>query len=794
MKVTFDWLESYVNFNYSPQELVERLTMLGLEVDSVEKQARNFNRIVVGKVLHKERLDNSNRLWACQVDVGNQQLSIVCGAPNVETGQKVAVATEGAVLTNAQMIQKTSIRGYESQGMLCSAAELGIASKSDAILVLDDAVVVGSNLSQVFGAGETIIDIDVTPNRPDCLGVLGLAREIAAVAQSALRKPEVAIAEAGRSISDLITIEIHDKQKCPRYTARHIGNVTIMPSPLWLIQKLEAVGIRSINNVVDVTNYVMMETGQPLHAFDYDLLRGQKIVVKTARPGDQFKTLDEKQHTLNEECLMICDAENAVAIGGIMGGLNSEVSDDTRNILLECAYFNPVNIRRTSKHLEITTESSKRFERGTDPNGLIYALDRAAALIAELSGGVVARGIIDAYPDEITPRRITLRPQRVRQLLGIDVSAEAVTDTLSRLEFQVKQNRNFEVEVPTFRPDVSREADLIEEIARVYGYDNIPADTQAVIQQLESKDELEAFHSTVRDILVSSGFSEVLTYCMVSQKNAELFRQGKTALKLKNPLSEDFTHLRTSLIPGLLDVARWNINRKSTNLRFFEKGNVFSSTVGGSESTVENAYLAGLITGHAGEDTWLSKAEEVSFYHLKGLVETFLSRLGAEDWSLVPCHGDFTDEQTSGIYIDQNRIGFLGRLNQRLLQKFEIEQSVFVFEMALDPLRKKVNWRRVYTPIPRYPAITRDLALVIDETIDAREICHAIEKRGGENLKSVNIFDVYTGEQVPAGRKSLALKLNFYSLERTLTEDEVDGQIKTVLEELIKKFDARLRA
>ncbi|MFQ6116387.1 MAG: phenylalanine--tRNA ligase subunit beta, partial [bacterium] len=485
MKITVDWLKSYVDFNYSPEELANTLTMLGLEVDALEYQSREFDGVVVGQVIKKVNHRNSSNLWVCEVDIGRKKLSIVCGAPNVQVGQKVPVAPEGTSLPNGKVIKLSNIKGIESHGMICSEAELGISSRSEQIMVLEKHAEVGRKLKDVLGQGEVVIDVDVTPNRPDCFGVIGIAREIATAAGAKLRKPKINLSEGEPPITDSISIEILDPEKCPRYTARFIGNVTIKPSPWWLAQKLEAVGIRSINNVVDVTNYVMMETGQPLHAFDYDLLEGKKIIVRTASHGEKFTTLDEKKHTLGSNCLMICDGERAVAIGGVMGGLNSEVSDNTKNVLLECAYFDPVSIRRTSKFLDVSTESSRRFERGTDPNGLIYALDRAAQLIADLSGGEVAKGVVDVYPNSIEPKRIVLRPERVQDVLGKAISRSEIKSLMSALEFKISENKDLEIEVPTFRPDITREADLIEEVVRLHGYDNIPADTTALIEQLE---------------------------------------------------------------------------------------------------------------------------------------------------------------------------------------------------------------------------------------------------------------------------------------------------------------------
>lgn len=790
MKITFDWLKEYVDIDYNPNELVDKLTMLGLEVEALENQSWDFNGVVVGQILKKVNHQESDHLWICEVDIGKRRLSIVCGAPNVMVGQKVPVAQEGSVLPGGKTIQPCNIRGVISQGTICSEAELGISSRSEGVMVLEDQAVIGSKLNQVIGTGEIVIDIDVTPNRPDCLGVIGIAREIAAIAGTALKKPKVSLAESNQPINDLIRIDILDSEKCPRYSARFIGNVTIKPSPWWLTQKLEAVGMRSINNIVDATNYVMLETGQPLHAFDYDLIKDRQVIVKTAVEGEGFTTLDDKSHTLRDYCLMICDAERAIAIGGVMGGLNSEVTDTTKNLLLESAYFDPVNIRLTSKFLNISSEASRRFERGTDPNGTLYALERVTQLIMEFSGGEVAQGFVDVYPRELKPQKIELRPDRVHHVLGTEITRDEIKTILSSLEFGVHEAKNFEVEVPTFRPDVTREADLIEEVARLYGYDNIPADTKATIEQLQPNNLVETFTKNVRNDLISFGFLEVVTYSMISWKYATVFSSDKEIIQLSNPLSEDLSNLRPSLIPGLLNVIRWNINRKNSNLKIFEIGNVFANK---NQAGLESTKVAGAITGSSFVESWETKPKEVDFYELKGYVEELLERNFINNWDFINYENPFTDRQTLGVKINDKFIGSLGEIKKQILQEFDLEKSVFVFEFDFSILRENVNWNRVYSPIPKFPAINRDMALVVNNEINAADIAREIEANGGKFLQQVKLFDVYSGKQVGTGFKSLAFNLTFYSMGRTLTEEEVDKQINLILKELSKKYSARLR-
>ncbi len=792
MKVTYSWLKTYTDFTIPPEELVNKLTMLGLEVDSYDFINWDFEGIVVGEVTKKEIHKNSNKLWVCEVNIGNRNLSIVCGAPNVEEGQKVPVAIEGVNLPIGQTIQRVNIRGIESEGMICSEAELGISSRREGIMVLDPNLEYGKKLNDVLGDGEIVIDIDVTPNRPDCFGAIGIAREIAAIANTPLTKPEITITESDQNINDLIKINILNPEKCPRYTARFIANVVIKPSPWWLVQKLEAVGIRSINNIVDVTNYVMMETGQPLHAFDYDLLKGREINVKTATEGQIFVTLDDKAHTLNSECLMICDGEREVAVGGVMGGLNSEISSETINVLLESAYFNPVNIRRTSKKLGSPTESSRRFERGTDPNGVLYALNRATQLIAELSGGEVAKGVIDVYPSEIKPVIIKLRPRRVQKLLGVTISVDIMQKILTSLDFKIisMNDAEIEVEAPTFRPDITREADLIEEVARVYGFENVPEDTSAIIDQLTPRNPIETFTQNTENTLLSLGFSQVATYSFINEHQAELFSDGKNIVHLINPLSEDLSTLRPALIPGLLNVVRWNLNRKNINLKLFEVGKVFHSD---KSQVNENIKITAVVTGNAFNDSWKDKANSIDIYDVKGYVECLLRRNRIRKWNLKIHESVFTNQNALSIEINNETVGLIGELKKEILEKFDIEEAVFVFDLNFTSLFNNSNWQQIYSTVPKYPPIKRDIAITIEQTIESEKIAHLIETNGGDFLQKVTLFDVFTGEQIGSKNKSLAFNLTFFSFERTLTEEEVDSQINIILDALARDYSACLR-
>ncbi len=790
MKVTYNWLREYTEIAYEPSELVHQLTMLGLEVDEAVDRRGQFTGVVVGHVLEKKSHPDADRLAVCTVDVRDETLTIVCGAPNVEKGQKVAVARPGARLAGGIEIKPTKLRGVVSNGMICSEAELGLSGNADGIMVLDSEAEIGLDVEHALPPSDFLIDIDVTPNRPDCFGALGIAREIASLSGGKLNRPVVDLAENGRKVTDLVKVKIHDPEKCPRYAARFIDNVTVQASPAWLVNRLAEIGIRSINNVVDVTNFVMMETGQPLHAFDYDLIMGAEINVRSASKGEVFTTLDEKSHELTPNSLLICDAEKPVAIAGVMGGLNSEVSGETCRVLLESAYFDPGSIRQTSKELGIVTESSKRFERGVDPNGTIYALDRATQLIAELAGGSVAAGVADAYPAPIEPRRVLLRPERVRLLLGVEVPIEKIKSSLTLLGFAVHGAKVLEVTVPTFRPDVTREADLIEEVARIYGYDNIPADVSATVNQLNQSTAGLDFGKSISTFLVSYGLSEVVTYNLISAARAKPFLGEMVALKLLNPLSEDFSTLRPSLVPSLLASMAWNINRKSPDLKMFEAGSVFGSKDG---LRYERTSVAAVFTGKALQDSWKSAGPLADIYDVKGCVERLLLDLKVEDARFVSTVSTFSSDNLQ-VLGKAGEIGQLGQLSHHVLDLYRIDQPVYFFELDFEMLQDSQKRDLRFSPIPKFPPVLRDLAIVLSAETPASDLVSVVRAAASGLLQEVDVFDVYSGDKVPPGCKSIALGLTFYSMERTLTEAEIDNDLKHIIAAVVEKLDARLRS
>lgn len=796
MKVTIDWLKKYVDFDLSPEELGHELTMLGLELEGIEHLSYNFSGVVIGKVLTAVKHDNKPNLSICQVDVGSKKLQLLCGAPNVRKDQYVAVALPGAELPGGKKIQSIELYGVSSEGMICSEAELGISHQADIIMELNDNAKIGADLKEYLGQPEIVLDLSITPNRPDCLGVIGIAREVAALLKKRISKPIISINESDKlKIEEFIKVEILNPESCPRYTARYIEGVKVGPSPRWLIQKLEAVGVRTINNIVDITNYVMMETGQPLHAFDYDLLSGGKIIVKHAREGEKFVTLDEKEHILSSERLLICDSEKPVALAGVMGGLNSEISDGTTRVLLESAYFNPTNIRRTAKSLEISSESSRRFERGVDPEGVVYALNRAAQLIQEIAGGEVAKGFADVYPGKKDVTTINLRTSRVNEILGSSFEQSEITELLERLEFQTEKldSEVTKVTVPTFRVDIEREIDLIEEIARLYGYNNFEENSYSRISLKIPVNKEEKFQQILRDFVVRLGYNEVLTHPLTSYDLAKKFHVQEP-VSLKNPLSKEMGVLRTSLIASLLEVARWNRNRKVENQQLFEIGNIFYYTDKEASKHAEEKKLALLRIGNFQKDFWLEKSRKVNFYDLKGDLAALFQYIGIQiNISKNNSVSYLDSEKSAEILLKDKRIGCFGLVAKEILAKYDIDEDVFVTEIDFHELLNAFNWEKRAKKISKFPAVKRDIAVVVDQLKPAELIESHIWESGGEYLRSVELFDVYRGKQIAADKKSFAFALTFQADDRTLTESEVDANFQKIIEYLKKKDEASLR-
>lgn len=799
MKISLNWIKNYIDLSeISVEEIVNRLTMAGLEVEDFVDQNVLYKNLIVGKITEVKKHPNADKLTICKVNDGSQDVQVICGAPNVAEGQKVVLAKPGAVVPKTKLqIAKVKMRDIESSGMICSADELELGDDHTGILVLEGEFKTGTSISEALGLNDVILEIAVTPNRPDALSHLGVARDLCALFNRELRIPKIELKESETDVHTLASVEIEDKLNCSRYSSRVITEVTLKPSPDWLQKRIKSIGLRPINNIVDVTNFVLHETCQPLHAFDLDLLARHKIVVKSTGEKTKFKTLDSKERELSENTLMICDAEKYVAVAGVMGGENSEVTEKTTNILIESAYFNPASIRRTSKYLGLSTDASYHFERGTDPSNTIWAAERAAQLMAEVSGGKIAKGTIDIYPFKILSKEIKLRLTRITKLLGYEVAKSNVVRILNKLGINVIKDLGDTLltVVPTFRPDIEREVDLIEEIARISGYDKIPTISKISIT-LDRKTDDSKFHEILRDTATELELNEIINNPLQSYKLASL---TGSAIGISNPLSSDMNYLRTSLIPGALTVVSNNIKKGEKNLALFEIGNVFNLKVNDPiksfEDFTEITSLILILTGFKTNRQWHTRDESYDFYSLKGLVNAFNRKISLDNVLI-----DSYNANEKSIYdnyfekiLKDSVIGAGGQVKSDFLEYFDIEQNVFCFEYDLGKLKDVPQNKRLFAEPLKYPKVSRDVAFVFDKNVTFESVRKFIIQNGSELLKSVSIFDLFESKELGNDKKSMAFNLEYFDWNRTLTEEEVDNDFKNLITLVVKNFDAHLR-
>lgn len=813
MKVSYQWLSQYVDVSgFTAAELAEKLTRSGIEVDIVENRNKGVEKVVVGFVKSREKHPDADKLSVCIVDAGQaEDLQIVCGAKNVAAGQKVPVAIVGAKLPDGLVIKRAKLRGVESQGMICSAKELGLNDKllpkeiQEGILVLPEDTAVGESILDVLAINDEVMDLDLTPNRSDCLSMLGAAYEIGAILGREVKLPaaEFSDSSASAKAEGRISVEITSKDLCSHYAARLIEGVKIGPSPLWLQNRLMAAGIRPINNIVDVTNYVMLEYGQPLHAFDADTLENGHIDVRLACEGEKLVTLDDAERTLEPHMLLITDGTKPVAIAGVMGGANSEVTEGTTRILLESAKFDGGSVRKTSRQLGLRSEASLRFEKEVNPEAVIPALNRAASLIAELSGGQVAAGIVEAVVQEHKPVQIGITVQRINSYLGTDLTLEQVKAIFDRLNFTVETMKDGEllVHVPSRRGDITRAVDLIEEVARLHGYDNIPTTLMHVVTTPGALTKEQQIRRLTRNLLTNSGLHEAITYSFTHPGQIQEFSgafRDVSPVALAMPMSEERSVLRTSLIPHLLDVAAYNRNRNINDVAVFEMGRVFlTSEASLSRLPEEKLLLSMLLTGKKSEIHWTGKPANVDFYDVKGIFEGLTAYLGIENIRYVQAAPEgFHPGRTAYIQaeVDGERkiVGTIGQLHPELQKKKDVEDT-YVLEVELDVLAKLAGEQFTYQPLPRFPAIARDMALVVDRGIPVGDLTAKAKETAGSLLESIQVFDIYTGERIGADKKSVAISLVYRTPERTLTDEEVSELHGRVVEALETTFGAELR-
>ncbi|MDE0317035.1 MAG: phenylalanine--tRNA ligase subunit beta [Candidatus Poribacteria bacterium] len=797
MNVTLNWLKTYINFNFSPDELAERLTMLGIEVESVKQLGAALEGVVVGKVTSIKPHPNADKLVLCQVDIGETNaLQIVCGAPNVCEGMFAPVATIGTELPTGITIKRAKLRGEESHGMLCSEKELGISDEAAGLMELSSDLSIGSPLTEALGLDDTVFELEITPNRPDCLSMIGVAREIRAETGNDLKLPHVALQEDEADINELTSVTIDAPDLCPRYAARVIRGVKIGESPAWLKQRLESIGVGVINNIVDITNFVLMEYGQPLHAFDYHKLAENRIVVRRAAEGEQITTLDEEERKLTPDMLVIADAEKPVALAGIMGGYDSEITEATCDVLLESANFQPSSVRATAKKLGINTEASYRFERGADPEAVIPALDRAAQLIMELAGGTICEGIIDVYPGQREPLQIQLRAERVNFILGTELEADEIVQILSRLGFGIEASQSeenmYQVTVPSFRGDITREIDLIEEIARVHGYDNIPTALPKGDIPIPPPNISVEVRKRIKHFLLGSGMMETVNYSFSHPNCFDKIGLAadnplRQALQLKNPLSPEMSILRTTLLPSLLDNAQYNHNHQIDNIALFEISTVFIQAE-------EPARVAGILAGEIGGGVYGNPYRHPDFFDIKGVVEGTLEVCGITDYTFNKTDDlTFHPGRNAEVLLEGARIGIFGEAHPTVLESYELPYKAYLFELDLEALANAADFSKRFEPIPIYPSVLRDLAIVVNEDMQSDVPIALIYSTGGELVESVRLFDVYVGDQVPEGKKSLAYTITYHSATETLTDKAVNDLHDKVVKRLHEELGAELR-
>ncbi len=791
MKLTFNWLKEKSGVDWSVEEMEDRLTRSGTAGVAHKINPDHFKEVVVGQVTKLDKHPNADKLLVTEVNTGDATHTIICGAPNCAVGQKVVVALPGANLKGEFKVKEIKMRGVESAGMICAEDELGLSDDHSGIMVLDDEAPLGRPVFDYLALDDAVIDFEITPNRPDCLSAVGVAREIAVLAQKDFIVKIDEPKEVDKKASDYIKVVIDDPDGCPRYTARIIENITIGESPWWLRKRLLNCGIRPINNIVDITNYVMLETGHPLHAFDYDRFGSKEVIVRRARAGEKFITLDNQEHELDDSILLITNGEKGVAAAGVMGGLESEVENETTTILLEAAYFNPTVIRRSSQKLGISSESSYRFERGVDPNGVVAAADRTAALMAELAGGRVLAGVVDNYPKKISPVKIELRPEQVKRILGADIPVLFMEKTLRGLGLEVETGSALKTLAPTNRPDLVREIDLVEEIARIYGLDKIPTARQNGGPLFTPSHRRDTIKEDLRRILNGFGFEETLSSGMAHAGRLERVDSTLDPIKVTNQLSDEFAAMRTRILYSLLVSTGNNIRHRNIDINIFEIGRVYLKEKSGP---VEPTYLGLLMTGQTEDVYWKSQAAPSDLFEVKGIVEAVADSLGLNSPVLKAIAIPGYDKHYSyEVLIDDQKVGSVGQVDKKVARLFDIKQNCLAAELHVEKLIELYQGLKEYKPLPKFPASSRDIAVIVDLSVPAAKIREAIIASGGELLESVKIFDLFIGEAVPEGKKSLAFGINFRSAEKTLEDEEVDKTHGQIVAHLEKSFNARLR-
>jgi phenylalanyl-tRNA synthetase beta chain len=797
MLVPVNWLKEYVNIeDIDIRTLSDMLTMTGSHVDSIIDLGKSIDKVVSGRILELEKHPDAEKLFIAKVDIGNKIIQIVTGAQNIKVDDFIPVALEGAVLPNDVKINSSEIRGVLSEGMMCSYEELGIDDKlipkesKNGILIFPNEVEIGKDINEVLNLSGKVLDIEITFNRPDCLSIIGIARETAATFGRKLKLQEVRVKNPEEDIMDYLKeVRIESPELCSRYYAKVIKDVKIGPSPLWLQRKIMDAGMRPINNIVDATNYVMIETGQPLHAFDLEKMKGRKVVIRKAKFDEKILTLDKEKRNLFEDMCVIADEKDAQCIAGVMGGFDSEITEETSLIVMECANFNPKSIRMTSKKLGLRSEASSRNEKALSPQNVSYANERVCQLIEEIGAGKIVDGFFDVGKNKFEERKVTLRPYRCTELLGTHIDTERMLEILNLLEIQSQYDGSKIISrIPHFRPDIEQEEDLIEEVGRIYGFENIEPKPLKGILLKGNKSEMRMFEDSIKNYLSQSEFCEIMTYSFISPKKYDLMNFSEDSnlreyIRIINPLGEDFSSMRTTLLPNMIEVISKNLNYGNKSGSLYEIGNIFRS----NEFPLKDLpnEISTLSIGMYGN---------ADFYKIKGVIENILKRnqITAE-YRILENNPAFHPNRTAAIYVDNVLIGILGEIHPETAQNFDIKEKVYVAELNLEKLLEFKKREIKYKEIPKYPSISRDAALIVKDNVSVGEILKEVEAKDYEYLESVDFFDIYKGKGIEEGYKSLAFSFVFRSRQRTLNDDEISSIFKNIICNLGEKFDARLR-
>ena len=794
MNLPMSWLSDYTDISgVSPKEYADKMTMSGSKVESVQSLGKDIENVVVGKVLTCQMHPDSDHLHVCSVDVGEPEpIQIVCGAPNVAVGQNVPVALNGAVLPGGIKIKKGKLRGVMSNGMICSHDELGIEPSrlgyepEYGILVLDEDAKIGSDVKDLFGLNENVVEFEITSNRPDCFSIIGLARETAATFKKPFNIPAVSFTENSDSINDMLSVTISDKDKCTRYCARAVKNVKIAPSPKWMRERLEACGVRSINNIVDITNYVMLEYGQPMHAFDIRDIAGAKIDVRRALDGEVIKTLDEEDRALTNDDLVIADADRAIAIAGVMGGFNSEIKDDTTTVVFESAMFDGASVRMTAQRVGLRTESSSRFEKGLDYNNTVPAIERACQLVEELGCGEIVGGLIDVMGNVKDNAPIKFRPEKINAFLGTDVSTEDMLDIFARLEIKVDKD-NMLLYPPSLRPDLVAEADIAEEVARFYGYDKIPTTLMTGATTCGINTPEQKLEARISALLVAQGMYEIYTYNfqspnMLDKLNVAESSELRNQVKISNPLGEDTSVMRTTMAGSMLETLARNYNYRTKSAKLFELGRVYRPNAKGQLPDEPKTLMLGMYGG-------------VDFYDIKGVCEEIFSQLHIQgvEYEKLTDNPVYHPGRSAKITVGEKVIGVIGEVHPSVAKNFEIGTKAYMGELDFAAIFNAADDNIKYTPLTKFPAVTRDFSVVADVALEVAQIEKVMKKAGGKLLSKLVLSDVYTGSQIPEGKKSVMYKAEFKAPDRSLTGEEADNLHAKIVSALGRELSVELR-